>query len=801
MLLRDVRVSLRTLRRNPSFALAALAVVALGIGATTAVFTVVRAVLLQPLPYREPDRLVVFRSDAPGFAHVPAITTQEFLALRDRTDIFEGIGTINDSHANLTGVEDMEAVSAASISDNFLPLLGVAPAMGRQVSSREDVGPRWVRAVNISYELWQRRWRGDPGLVGRHIEVNNLDLVVAGVMPRGFRTYLGAGTDVASRIDIWFPGAPDAGPDSRSVPAIARLAPGVTIAAAQRAVDAFMDPFIAAHAAGYRTGRARLSLVGLGDDVVHAVLPALLALAGAVAFVLLVACANLTNLLLARACARTRELAVRTAVGASRGQLVAQLATESVVLACLGAAAGLVVAHWGIAALLHFAPPTLPRRESIGVDGVVAGFAAGMSLLCSLAFGLIPAWHATRTDVSGRLKHDPSATRGAGITRGVLVASQLALSLVLLVAAGLMARAFVSLHQVSLGFDPARVLRMRVDINRHRFDTPEKRWAFYTAVAAAVRQLPGIEEVGAGFPVPFDDVRVTQRFAVSADVPERSAAAFVAMPGYLEALRVPLLAGRYFTAADNGRPAPRVIVDQRLADLAWPGANAVGQRLLLGARTAARQWAEVVGVVAPVRTQDLRNEPTPQIWVTYVTKPYFESGLIVRAQSHPAALAAAVKRAVERLGGGRPVSDIRLLEDDVADATAETRFALFVLGTFALVAVVLTAVGVYGVVAYATARRTREIAVRLALGGGAPRVVALVLRESAASTAAGLIAGALMARGLTRYLESLLFRVGPNDLTTFGVVALVLGAVALGATTLPAMRAVRVDPMIALRSE
>ncbi|HEY2905265.1 MAG TPA: ABC transporter permease [Vicinamibacterales bacterium] len=801
--LRDFRFGLRILTRNPSYSVAALAVMALGIGATTAVFSVVRAVLLTPLPYREPNRLVLFRADGPGFSRQALLTSAERAELRGRTELFESVAVINDSEGNLTSPDDMEAVSGASASENFLGTLGVKPLIGRAVS-RVDFGEKWVSGIDISYEMWQRHWHGDPGILGRQIEVNNIPMTVVGIMPRGFRLDLGPGVGLATRIDVWYPRGDGRDNDSaRQDIVIARLRPGVTLAAAQAGVDAMTRGFVAAHASSYPAGAVRLSLSTLDDEVVSDVKPALFALAGAVAFVLLVACANLMNLLLARACARTRELAVRTAIGASRSRLVAQLATESLAVGLVGAGLGLIVAQWGVEGLLRLAPATLPRRESIAVDWTVALFAVGTSVFCSLIFGLVPGWQATRSDVAGMMKGDPAATRRASTTRGLLVAAQLALSLVLLVGAGLMARAFVQMRSVTLGFDPSRAMTMNVHLQVQRFNVGDhdtsrmKRLAFYHELAESTRQIGGVEQVGIGLFVPLSGGPLPLRYATDPDGPQHPAASAIALAGFLESLRVPLISGRYFSIGDDSRPV--AIVDKQLADEMWPHESALGRRLLL-LTTTEQTWVEIVGVVAHVQLEGLRRRGLPEIFVTYGTRQYSDLNIVVRAAS-PMSLVPAVEAAVQRLGPGRPVHDIRSLDDYVADASADTRFALFVLGIFAVLAVVLTAIGVYGVVAYATARRTREIAVRLALGADASHIVTLVLRDGAWWTVAGLAAGALGARLLTRYVESLLFQVTPNDPFTLVSVAALLSLVALTATVLPAIRAVRTDPLQALRAE
>jgi predicted permease len=532
----------------------------------------------------------------------------------------------------------------------------------------------------------------------------------------------------------------------------------------------------------------------------------LLALAGAVAFVLLVACANLTNLLLARGSGRSREIAVRASMGASPSRIMRQLLAEGLLIGAFGAGIGLLLARWGVTVLLRLAPPTLPRLETIRLDAAMATFAVGVALVCALIVSVIPGRQAAKADVASTLKRSGAAPAGASTTRGLLVAAQLALSLMLLVGAGLMARAFVNMRLVPLGFDPRDTLTMNVGLNGAQFNggtlaqARERRLVFYHQLADALQSLPGVAAVGVGLPVPLSGPPLTQRVAVDAASPEHPADGAIALAGYLESLRVPVVAGRSFTRDDDNRPV--AIVDERLAAELWPGVppqQTVGRRLLF--RTAiGEQWDEVVGVVHHVQMRGLRETDLPQIWMTYGTRSYTALSLAIRAPQ-PDSLVEPVRRTVQRLGAGRPVHDIRLLEDYVADASGDTRFALFVLGAFAAIAVVLSAIGVYGVVSYATARRTREIAVRIALGADPRGVVRLVVREGIMWTGAGLVAGIAGAAVLTRYLGSLLFHVGVVDPVTFTVVPAILTAVAMAATIVPALRAIRVDPMVSLKSE
>jgi putative ABC transport system permease protein len=479
---------------------------------------------------------------------------------------------------------------------------------------------------------------------------------------------------------------------------------------------------------------------------------------------------------------------------------------ESLVVGVLGAAMGLLLANWGVAALLQLAPSTLPRLDTIQIDGSMAAFAAGLSLLCALAVSLIPARQAAKRDASSTLKQSASAALGARTTRGMLVAAQLALSLVLLVGAGLMGRAFINMRLVPLGFDAHDALTMNVGLNGARFnggtlaEARERRLVFYHELADALRLQPGVRQVGVGLPVPLSGPPLTQRVAADGASPELPADGAIALSGFLESLHVPFVAGRAFVREDDNRPV--AIIDERLAAELWPGTapqSAVGRRVLV--KTAiGQQWDEVIGVVRHVQMRGLREADLPQIWMTYGTRSYSALSLVIRA-AQPATLVESVRQTVQRLGAGRPVHDIRLLEEYVNDASADTRFAVSVLGGFAVIAVVLSALGVYGVVSYATSRRTKEIALRIALGAGPQRVVRLLIGDAIMWMTVGLAAGVAGAMVLTRYLQSLLFEVGATDSVTFTIVPVLLTGVALAATVIPALRAVRIDPMAALKSE
>jgi putative ABC transport system permease protein len=799
-MLRDVHFGLRILRRHPAFACSAIAIMALGVGATTAVFSVLRGVLIAPLPYRDPARLVLFRASLPGITQTPELTSLEFAELRAQTELFESVSAAVRAEGNLTAVENMAPMNAAAVSEDFLGTLGATPVLGRSLR-RSDVGAQ--RAVNISYDVWQRHFRASPDIIGRAIEVNGNAMTVVGVLPQGFKAYLGPGVLVPRQLELLYFRSSGYDDDPfRGNVVIARLRRGVEIETARAAVDAIATRLVAEHPDRYRTGPVRLSLAPLEDEVVSEAKPALLAGAGAVALVLLVACANLTNLLLVRASARAREIAVRVSIGARRRDIVRQLLVEGLVVGVIGAAGGWTLAQWSVDVLLALAPAALPRREAIAVDGGVAIFAMALSLVCALVVSLVPAWQATRQQIAGAVKDD--LVRAGGKTRGVLVAAQLALSVVLLVGAGLMARAFVNMRAVALGFDPRQAASLYISLDGRRWDggtiaeARAVRRAFYQRVTDQAREHPGVQLAGVGFPVPLTGIAMSQRVSLGQGTPERETDGFTALAGYLDALRVPLIAGRYFTRADDETPA--VIVDERLASELWPGESAVGRRLLIVKSVDSPQWTEVVGVVAHVQSRSPREAGPPQVWMTHAVRSYAQLNLVVRA-SDPLDAAGRIASTVQQLGAGRPVRDIRRLDDYVADASADTRFALFVLGVLAALAVILAAVGVYGVVSYSMARRAREIAVRLALGASRQRLVVRVLRDGAIWTFVGLALGLAGAGVLVRYLESLLFHVGPHDAMTFAAVALLLTSVALTASAVPAVRASRVDPMTVLRAD
>jgi putative ABC transport system permease protein len=788
-LLRDLRLAARVFRSQPSYAWSAVVVMALGVAAVTAVLSVLNTVLFTPLPYRDPGRVALFRSDLDGFPHSPLLTSKEFSALRDRTDLFEDVAAIVEANGSLTSPDDMAPLNAAAVTDTFFETLGVAFLHGRSVMTSEIA----TRPVAISHSLWQRHFNGDPNIVGRRIEINDNAMHVTGVLPASFTLNLGPGVLIPGHVDVFYARGRGYEDDPfRGNIVIARLRAGVSAAAASAAVKDI-------------GGRGvTLSLDTVDREVSSEVRPALWALAGAVAFVMLAACANLANLLVTRIAGRSRELAVRVSIGASRGGLLRQFLAEGLLVGALGAAGGVLLAEWTIVALLQFAPADLPRRDEIALDATVAAIAVGVCLLTAMVMSAWPLWQAVRADLAMSLKRDAQTWHNTRVARGGLIAAQLALSLVLLAGFGLVARAFINLRAVPLGFEPDRAATMFVSMGGQRFgsgtveESRRRRLAFYRQLTNAGTDIAGVEAFGLGFPAPMTGVSMVQPFKATLDSQPRSSDGVVAFAGFLEALRVPLVEGRYFTIDDEDRPS--IIIDELLARELWPGRSAIGQQLFIVNTFRGPEPREIVGVVGHVQQHGVRASGMPQIWMTYGTRSPAQLNAVVRG-AEPLAAARQIDRASQELGSGRPIRDVELLSTLVESASADTRFAVFVLGVFGALALLLTAIGVYGTVAHAMVRRTREIAVRIALGADAAQVVRIAMGETAAWTATGLIAGLVGASLLTRYLSTLLFRIDATDAYTFVVVSVVLALIALIAAALPALRAARTDPMLAMRAE
>jgi putative ABC transport system permease protein len=799
-MIQDLRYTLRFLLQKPSFTIISVLVIGIGIGANAAIFSVVDGVLLRPLPYKDPERLVFVRTDGQGQIGHAGVAQGEIQDIRAQSKLIEEIGWMVAPAASLTGDGEMEHVTAATASDEFLPVLGVQPVLGRGLHGKEDNGKGHIESLLISDELWTRRYHRDPNIIGRSIEVNNFSATIVGVLPEGFRVYLGNDANTPPRIDIWFP-SESGGSDRRyhEYQTVARIRKGATVEQAQAELDAVVLRAIEEHPKDYPGRDLRIRLVPLLQDVVKPVRSSILVLLGAVGFVLLIACANVANLLLARASARKKEIAVRSALGADRLRVMRQLLTESIVLALLGGATGLFLAQQGIDFLQYLRPDNLPRQDNIVLNGTVTAFAFTIALISGILFGLAPALHAAKADVNSLLKESArslTADAGGRRLRTVLVMSQVALSLVLLIGAGLMIRTFENMRRVDLGFDPASVLTFRVEANPWEFGESGKRWHFYQQALEAVRSQFGVVAVSGTARLPLDRYDLPDLYSLP-ETPGRlqSASFSPVLPNYFSTMRVPLMRGRDFTDADNEESTSVAIVDEQFAKRTWPGEDAVGKRIIVRAQsTSTRQIAEIVGVVRRVQMGEFRAEDRPQIYIPYRNDATNVTFLVVRTKVDPAGLAEPMRRIVEGLGGRRPIWDLRLMTDYVSDVMAATRFALVLLAILSAVAFILSVVGVYSVVSYSVAERMQEFAIRIVLGAQRGDIFKLAFGSGVLPAIAGIALGIAVSFGLTRFLSRLLFGVGATDLTTYiGVSGLVLVA-SLAACYWPVRRCSRADP-------
>jgi putative ABC transport system permease protein len=809
----DLHYALRLLLRAPGFTAIAVLTLGLGIGAATAIFSIVNGVLVQPLSYRDAARVMNFWVDfGVGAQSLPAMSPGDFKDYQQRSQLFESIAAA--SGGNIVGAtgalgegSSVERVDVSTITANFFQTLGVDPLYGRHFTAEEEAvgGPQ---VVLLSHRLWMSRFAGDPAIVGRRIRLDGMDQTVVGVLPASGRLWLPAEAFLVTDAQLWKPlqyNYANIPPRNFTFFTVfGRTKSGVTAAQAQADLEAIAAQLRAEHAVHESAGM-RIRAVPLQQDVVKHARPALVALFGAVGMLLLIACANVAHLLLARATARERELAVRGALGASRTRLIRQLATESLALAAAAGVVGVGLAWLGTRWLVWMSPASLPRVDAIRIDTTVLLFALAASIATALLFGLIPAIRAARVDVNRTLRGgvNPSASKAQVKLRGVLMVAEVALTLVLLIGAGLMIRSFFALQQVRPGFDPASVLSFRVSLPLAKYARPDLRAEFIRRMEQEILRLPGVTHVGLTSQLPLTGSGALAPFAYNEETARNWESATAdgrgASPDYFRALGTRLLAGRFFEERDRG--ASVIIIDETLAARAWPGEPAVGKRLQVNPTGSPNPFAEVVGVIEHVRSQDIARAVRPQIFRPLIgfggTQPF----VVVRTSVDPASVSGSVRQVVAAMDPDVPVDRLQPMTAYVGDAMAQVRLTLVLMAGFGIVALIMAGVGIYGVIAYTVSQRTKEIGIRMALGQEAWQIRNLVVGQGLRLVAISLGIGLAVAYVLSVAVSGLLYGINPRDPLTFAGMSIFLLLIALLGCIVPARRATAVNPLAALKAE
>jgi putative ABC transport system permease protein len=829
----DIRLAVRQLAKSPVFTAIAVLTLAVGIGANTAIFSAVNTVLLRPLPYPESDRLVEVVTT--GYQGVRfGVSYPDLQDIRGFTQDFAGVAAYTTQRYNLIGAGDPREVQAAATTENMFAVLRVPPELGRPFTAAEIRTP----VALISHGLWVTSFGGDPGILGKPISLDGRSYTVIGVMPGGFHF-------PDDDIQVWTPlgGVLDQQPDAATnrgfhfFNAVARLAPGLSVARVSNDLDLLAKRLAAADTGG---GQRREVVVRAGpgaagpaasptggpgarsildngfatsslrEQAIGDVRRPLFILLGAVGFVLLIACANTANLLLARATGRRREMAIRRALGASRGRLVSQLLTESVLLALVAGVVGIALSTWGLSALLDIWPRAIPRAAEMGLDGRVLGFTFGLAVLTGIAFGLVPAWRASAPGIEESLREDGTGTTGGRRHRlqGSLVVVEVALALVLLVGAGLLVRSLIRLNDVDPGFDTRDVLAARIRLTPARYPSGPQQVEFFRSVLGALQANPRVKSASLALTLPLSGQMRIVAFdprTIRPDYPEPIiiVGASAVSPDFFVTMRIPLKRGRAFTPEDRFGAPSVAVVNEALAKALWPGVDPIGKQIPLAGRRGITGMATIVGVIGDLRSGSLEAPARPELYLPSLQETELPSMWVALrpASGSPLALAGAIRDAVRLADAEQPIGEITSLSQLIGRQTAARRFNTTLLTIFALLAVALALVGIAGVTAYAVTQRTRELGIRMALGAQPQDVVRLLMGESLRRVAIGVALGLVTAFWMTRLLASLLFEVTPRDGGTFAVTAALLSAVALLATWMPARRATRVDPMVALRTE
>ena len=806
----DLRFAFRTFAKNPGFTAVAILTLALGIGANTAIFSVVYGVLLQPLPYKDASRLVVLNETTPKVGTV-SVSYPNFLDWRRQCHAFSQMSAVHDVGFNLAGVTQPENVSGEAVSPNFLSMIGVRPFLGRDFDASEEK-PGTSPVVLLSYELWQSHMGSDRNAIGRTITLDGRSFTIVGVLPPNFRSLDKA--SVMLPIGVWATNNSEESNDRGArgdMIVIGRLTPNITFAQARTEMEGIAARLAKEYPA--TNDQFGVALQSIRDAFVSDARPAILVLFGAVMFVLLIACANVANLFLVRGAARTKEIALRMAFGASRNRIIRQMLTESFVLAFLGGILGLALATGGIGGIARLIPMDMLSGASVNLNGAVLFFAAGIVVLAAFIFGLAPAMHFTRPDVQSELKEGgrtASASAAQNRLRGALAIAEISLALILLVGAGLMMKSLYKLMSVNPGFRPDHVVIMEMDLRTQQYSKDPALLNFWQQVLDRVRALPGVEDAAVGTVIPLAGEHSRADITVEGialpkpgnyphpDYHEVS-------PGFISTLGIPLVRGRTFTDTDK-QGAPLVgMVNARLAGQYWPNDDPIGKRFMFGHPdpTGKRppKWITVVGVVGDTKLYGLANPSRLEVYVSSLQYPGSNMNLVVKSRTDPAALISAIRGAVASIDKDQPIFAISTMNQLVSDSLGTRRITLILLGAFSGLALVLAAIGIYGVISYSVAQRTHEIGIRMALGAQPIDVLRMVLKQGAKIAFAGVAIGVMVSLGLTQLMSSLLFSVSAADPLTFAGVAILLVLVALLACYIPARRALRVDPMVALRYE
>jgi putative ABC transport system permease protein len=799
----DIRYSLRILLKNPGFTGIVVIALAIGIGANSAIFSVVNSVLLRPLRYDDPSRLVmVWMDNTRMHVEQDIHSYPNYVDYRDRNESFDDLAAYYGISVNFVGSGEPERVIGTRASANLFGILGVSPYTGRSFLPEEDE-PGKDKVVVIGYDLWQRRFGGDTSVIGQAVTMSDVPRTIVGVMPPGFRF-------PSKDAEFWVPLAPEQEEkEARGAFGywvIGRLKPGVTLEHARVDMSAIAASLVQQYPQimeGFG-----VNLVPLHEQVVGKVRPMLLILLGAVGFVLLIACANVANLLLARALMREREIAIRTALGAGRRRLIRQLLTESAVLALLGGAAGLLLAKWGVSLLIALSPSDTPRLDQITIDGRVLAFTLIVALLTALIFGIVPALQASKPDLNESLKEGSRGSTGARThrIRNALVVSEIAISAVLLVGAGLMIRSFARLQQLDLGFKPDHLLTMNLQLTRAR-SQEGKGVVFYRDLIERVGALPGVESAGAITAIFLEELPNSTNFSIEGRPPlppseQIETPIDFVTPGFFKAMGAPLLRGRELSEADKP-DTPRVaLINDTFARQFWPGEDPIGQRFKFGRPDSNSPWMTIVGVVADMRRTGYEAAVRCETFLPYTQRPNIGfMSLVVRTTGDPSSMIATVRDQIRQIDREQPISHAGPMTELLGEMIARRRFGTLLLSFFAAVAALLAFVGVYGVVSQSITQREHEIGIRMALGARTSDVLKLVLRQGVSMVIPGVVAGLTGAWWLTSLMTGLLYQTGTHDSFTFIATGAMLAMVAIVATAIPARRAARVDPMVALRQE